>query len=360
MEIEDGRKLNWSAAEEPSEGRDHDWRVAFGPEEEDGDYVVVFRRDDLDRNSEGPQVIVTGSALSDVHESEDEDEEDYESFGNSTDFRYEFRNSAGKVITSISVEDPDEYHGGWESESLGEASQRAYIIVSDFADNPGYWTWNGSLQYLDYESDEHNWLDAPENTVLGIRRYFREGAYEQWAVVPADGGVALLMARDDGWERTGTFKDVPTILAEYPGIARLRPGRVTYFELADEAGFPEEELVALLDPREEEGSDTAGEWAESCGWEDYSVWERAKRDLAPLRRLASVNDLQFSWVGHDEKLIPLLARHRSVAGTWPQTVGRRTAAAGAASLRERCGHLRDDTRGQVFPRAVRRGRPYRD
>jgi hypothetical protein len=311
-----------SAAEERSENRDGDWRVAFGPEEDDdGDYVVVFRRDDLDRDSEGPQIIVTGSTMSDVQEAEDEDEEDYESFGNSTDFRYEFRNSAGKVIASISVGDPDDYHGGWDWDTLEQASERASIIVSEFADNPDYWKWDGSLKYLGYKPADHEWIDAPEETVLGIRRYFREGANEQWAVVPAKRGVALLMAKDDRWKRTGTFKDLPAVLAEYPGLARLRPGRVTYFELADEAGISEENLITLLDLCEEEGSDTPGEWAGSCGWEDYPVWESARRDLGPFRRLASINDLQFSWVDHDEELIPMLAdedgfvAHQVIAAT---------------------------------------------
>ena len=105
------------------------------------------------------------------------------------------------------------------------------------------------------------------------------------------------------------------------GRVRLRPGRVTYFELADDAGISEKDLVALLDLCEEQGSDTPGEWADSCGWEDYPVWERARRDLAPLRRLASINDLQFSWVDHDEELIPMLVdedgfvAHKEIAAT---------------------------------------------
>ncbi|MDA4132992.1 MAG: hypothetical protein OK454_07705, partial [Thaumarchaeota archaeon] len=301
-----------SATQKKSDGRDHAWRVAFGPEDEDGDdVVVVFRRDDLDRDSEGPQIIVTGSTLSDVQEAEDEDEEDHESFGNSTDFRYEFRNSAGKVIASISVDDPDDYHGGWESESLEMASERAYSVVSEFAQNPGYWRWDGSLEYLDYEPGEHKWLDAPEKTALGIRRYFREGAYEQWAVVPADGGVTLLMAKDDGWKRRGTFKDVPAVLAKYPGLARLRPGRVTYFDLAAEAGLSTGDLVALLDMCEEEGSESPGDWAAKADWEDFPIWDSPiwEGTASPglIRRLASIDDLQLSGVCHNGELIPVLA-----------------------------------------------------
>ena len=295
-----------------SEDGDDDWRVAFGPGEEDGDSVVVLRRDDLDRDSEGPQIIVTGSTLSDVREAEDEDEEDYESFGNSTDFRYEFRNSAGKVIASLSVEDPDEYHGGWDSESLEEASERAYSVVSEFAGNPGYWAWDGSLGYLDYEPGEHTWLDAPEGTVLGIRRYFREGAYEQWAVVPVDGGVALLMAKAGGWKRIRrTFEDVPAVLARYPGLARLRPGRVTYFDLGGGAGLSASDFVALLDLCEEEGSDTPGDWAARADWEDFPIWGSpiwaGTGDPGLIRRLASIDDLQLSGVDHDGELIPVLA-----------------------------------------------------
>jgi hypothetical protein len=304
--------LKRPAVEETPEDWDDDWRVIFGPEEEDGDYVVVFRKDDLDRDSEGPQIIVTGSTLSDVQEAEDEDEEDYESFGNSTDFRYEFRNSAGKVIASVSVEDPDEYHSGWESESLEEASERANSVLSEFADNPGYWTWDGSLDYLDYESGEHTWLDAPEGTALGIRRYFREGAYEQWAVASVDGGVALLMAEAGGWKMTGrTFEDVSAVLARYPGLARLRPGRVTYFDLGAGAGLSASDLVALLDLREEEGSDTPDDWAAKADWGDLPIWGSpiwaGTRDPGLIRRLASIDDLQLSGVDHDGELIPVLA-----------------------------------------------------
>lgn len=167
-------KSKGSAADERSEDRDDDWRVACGPDGDgDGGHVVVFRRDDLDPDSEGPQIIVTGSTMSNVQEAEDEDEEDYETFGNSTDFRYEFRNSAGKVIASRFVGDPDDYHGGWDWDTLEQASDRASIIVSEFADNPGYWKCDGSLKYLGYEPVGHEWLDAPEGTALGIRRYFR-------------------------------------------------------------------------------------------------------------------------------------------------------------------------------------------
>lgn len=116
------------------------------------------------------------------------------------------------------------------------------------------------------------------------------------------------MAQAGGWKRTGrTFKDVSAVLARYPGLARLRPGRVTYFELADQAAISAQDLVAVLDPCAEEGSDTPGEWSDSCGWEDYPVWEQASRDLALLKRLASVNDMQFSWLDHDKELIPLIA-----------------------------------------------------
>lgn len=130
--------------------------------------------------------------------------------------------------------------------------------------------------------------------------------------MPVDGGVALLMANSGGWKRTGrTFEDVPSVLARYPGLARLRPGRVTYFDLGAGARLGASDFAALLDLCEEEGSDTPGDWAAEADWEDFPIWGSpiwaGTGDPGLIRRLASIDGLQLSGVAHDGELIPLLA-----------------------------------------------------
>jgi hypothetical protein len=46
------------------------------------------------------------------------------------------------------MDDPDDYHAGWESESFSEASERAMILVEEFARNQGYWRWDGLAEAL--------------------------------------------------------------------------------------------------------------------------------------------------------------------------------------------------------------------
>jgi len=121
------------------------WRVAPGIETSDGDdWVVVFRMDSEKPGSEGPQIVVTGSPMS-CEEDEDEGEPSV-SYGNRTDFEYQIWGPCGKLTARLREEDPDDYHGGWESESLEEASERAMLVVQEFAQNPGYWDWDGTAE----------------------------------------------------------------------------------------------------------------------------------------------------------------------------------------------------------------------
>jgi hypothetical protein len=56
--------------------------------------------------------------------------------------------SAGDVIANLCMDDPDDYHVGWESESFSESSERATIVVQEIAGNPEYWRWDGSAEAL--------------------------------------------------------------------------------------------------------------------------------------------------------------------------------------------------------------------
>ena len=84
--------------------------------------------DDLPPGSAGPQIVITGATMASYPESEEDDDseedEDSGSFGNRTDFEFQLWDAAGKVTASMSMEDPDEDHHGWESESIEEASER--------------------------------------------------------------------------------------------------------------------------------------------------------------------------------------------------------------------------------------------
>jgi len=134
-------------AEADASGR---WRAISGPEDVDGDWVAIFRMDDLPPGSKGPEIVVTGITMASYPESEEDDDseedEDSGSFGNRTDFEFQLRDAAGKVTGRMSMEDPDEYHHGWESESTEEASDRAMIVVQEFVDDPDYWRWDGSAE----------------------------------------------------------------------------------------------------------------------------------------------------------------------------------------------------------------------
>ena len=77
---------------------------------------------------------------------EEDDDEEYVSYGNSTYFEYQIWGPDGNLVASRRREDPNEYHGGWESESLEEASDRALSVVEEFAANPGYWKWDGTAE----------------------------------------------------------------------------------------------------------------------------------------------------------------------------------------------------------------------
>jgi hypothetical protein len=130
------------------------WRVASETEEDGDDWVVVFRMDNQEPDSEGPQIVVTGSPMSsggEEDDDEDEDEDDDEgekfvSFGNSTHFEYQIWGPDGNLVARLWREDPNEYHGGWESESFEEASDRALSVVEEFEANPGYWKWDGTAE----------------------------------------------------------------------------------------------------------------------------------------------------------------------------------------------------------------------
>ena len=178
------------------------------------------------------QIIVTGSTLSDVREAEDEDEEDYESFGNSTDFRYEFRNSAGKVIASISVRIPMSTTAAgsrraWRRPVSGRtASSRNSLVIPATGHGTAHSTTSTTSRA------------SRRGSMLPRGRYWGNPAVLQGGRLRAVGRRAcrrrcvLLMAKAGGWKRIRrTFEDVPAVLARYPGLARLRPGRVTYFDL---------------------------------------------------------------------------------------------------------------------------------
>jgi hypothetical protein len=121
------------------------WRVAAETEDDGDDWVAVFRMDGQEPGSEGPQIVVTGSPMSSGHE-EDDENENFVSYGNSTHFEYQVWGPDGNLIARLRREDPNEYHSGWESESFEEASDRALSVVQEFEANPGYWEWDGTAE----------------------------------------------------------------------------------------------------------------------------------------------------------------------------------------------------------------------
>lgn len=155
------------------------------------------------------------------------------------------------------------------------------------------------------------WLEAPEGTTLGIRRAFKEGDAEQWAIVATRGGVRLLKAGDGGWADVRGYADMPAVLAGQPELALQRPGRATWFDLADNASIGDEELVALLDPCAEEASDEPG-WADDAGWEDWHIWEWASH-LGFVRRLVCITGQGSEWNTRQVSWLDLHGLHPVIA-----------------------------------------------
>lgn len=156
-----------------------------------------------------------------------------------------------------------------------------------------------------------DWIDVPGDAVLSVRRQARGGGREQWVVVPRDGALVVLRAVQVGaWQEAGSFGSVEDALAGAPGLREVHNGVVSFFDISAQADISAHDFAALLDMCPQEGSDDPAGWSEAeldaCGWEDYPLWDQAK-ELPLIRRLASVNKFDISWISYGGKHLPVLA-----------------------------------------------------
>ena len=112
------------------------WRVTGAPDY-DG-LSVIFRKDDRAPDEEGPQIVMTGSPLSDYN-----DEAGWEvPFGAEITFEYQIWNSNKRIKESsshsytIEYDAPFDSHG--EPEALDPVIELARNEIEDYVANPGY------------------------------------------------------------------------------------------------------------------------------------------------------------------------------------------------------------------------------
>jgi hypothetical protein len=125
------------------------WRVVWGPVlgQEDESWIVVFRMDDRPRDTEGPQIIVTSSAVTE-YDSYDpgQDITDDVEYSYTTSFEYQLWAPDSKLIVHRREQAPYDCHN-W-APSLEDALDSALRIVQQFAEDPGFWKWDGSAETL--------------------------------------------------------------------------------------------------------------------------------------------------------------------------------------------------------------------
>ena len=302
------------------------WRVAWGPgqDDEDGDeWAVVFRTDDSDRNAEGPQITVvcTANADYDVYDPESSaiNAEEY-TWTTRADFQVWAQ--AGKLIAEAGREAPYGWHG-YEPD-IGEARNTAASVVQQFADDPGYWEWDGTAESMGLEAPMPDWLDVPAGAVLSLRRQSHARTREQWAIVPDDVGftVQRAISGEKTWHEASPvpFGTVADALAGIPEIRTLHEDTINIFKLMPEAKMSEHSFVAMLDlcPDDKDGSPASWEAADlrACGWPDIALWperwapwpKRGRRpwayELLWPERLACVNGTVISGITHDGRCFP--------------------------------------------------------
>lgn len=112
------------------------WRVARAPDY--GDLSVVFRKDDRASDEEGPQIVMTGSPLSDYN-----DEAGWRvPYGAEITFEYQIWDSNKRIKEStshsytIEYDAPFDPHG--EPETLEPVIEIARNEIEDYAANPSY------------------------------------------------------------------------------------------------------------------------------------------------------------------------------------------------------------------------------
>lgn len=294
-----------------------------GQDEDEDEWLVVFRLDALGRDAEGPQIVVTSTAMTeyDSYDPEDEDDEDEdekydpEEYSYTTRFAFQIWAPDGDLIALASKEAPYSWHN-WAID-IDDARDKAMWIVQKSAEDPGYWaTWDGTAGFSGVaEPGPHvpDWLDVPARAVVSLRRQFHGRAREQWAIVQRVNGLRVERGAPEReeWEETGAgpFGTVADALAATPAMRRLHRDVINDFTLSPEADLDEHALAALLDLCADEGSSNPGSWDEAdltdCDWPGIGDG-RWTQELSLLTRIASVNDRAITGLLNGDKCFPVL------------------------------------------------------
>lgn len=124
------------------------WRVARGPGQDDEDeWLVVFRLDALGRDAEGAQVVVTSTAVTEYDSYDPEADLTYDvEYSYTTSFAFQIWGPDGDLIALIDKQAPYSCRN-WAVD-IHDAHEHAQRIVQDFAEDPGYWaTWNRTAEF---------------------------------------------------------------------------------------------------------------------------------------------------------------------------------------------------------------------
>jgi hypothetical protein len=143
------------------------WRVAWGPgqvDEDGAEWAVVFRVDGPGRDAEGPQIVVTGTAVTEYDSNDPEADVTYEvEYSYTTRFAFQVWAPNGDLIALASKQAPYSWHN--RAVDIDDARDQAKRIVQECAEDPSYWaTWDGTAGFSGVaEPDPHapDWPDAP-------------------------------------------------------------------------------------------------------------------------------------------------------------------------------------------------------
>ena len=292
------------------------WRVVWGPDQanEDSDeWTVVFRLDDLGRDAEGPQVLVTSTSLT---EYDSYDPEADATCSEDTRFLFQIRAPDGDLIALASKQAPHSWHN--RAIDIADARDRAMRIIQEVAENPGYWTtWDGTAAFSGVAEpgpSVPDWLEAPVQAVVSLRRQFRGKAREQWAIVQRASGLGVEHGDPERreWQQTdaGPFSSVADALVATPAMGRLHRDVINDFTVSPGAALDEHSFAALLDLCPDEGTSDPGSWDEAdvavSDWPGLGS-QRWPGELPLLVRLASVNGYAIAGILHDGSCFAVLA-----------------------------------------------------
>lgn len=319
------------------------WRAAAEPEQDGDSWSAVLRLDGREPDASGPRIAITATVWQESVRG------DHLGYGPAPVFEvghvttvidYELLGPDGRAVARHREVDPDVYLSEDGIATIDSARKHAEEAVRTV--EPFQFEWDGSLDSLArMSSDEDDvledllpratreWLDAPDASLLSVKRQARTGSREQWAIIEGDGAIIVQQARsgDDFWREAGWFAALGDAVTGTPELHELHKGTVTFFDLDDEADLSAHDLAAFLDLCPDEGDDDLASWTEAeleaCSWNFSETWPWAAK-LPLIRRLATINGFEVCGIVHAGNCVPVLADKDGFVPSYvPVTAGTR-------------------------------------